>query len=64
MKLSGFRSWHFCQVAADTEYVRLLTVRVALLDLNRTVFLIRARSRACRSLFVLARRARSGYFCK
>jgi hypothetical protein len=24
MKLSGFRSWHFCQVAADTEDVRLL----------------------------------------
>jgi hypothetical protein len=34
------------------------------LDPKRTVFSIRARNRACRSLFALARRARSGYFCK
>jgi hypothetical protein len=37
---------------------------LALLTRGPTVFPIRARNRACRSLFALARRARAEYFCK
>jgi hypothetical protein len=37
---------------------------ISAFDPERTVFPIRARNRACRSLFTLARTARAGYFCK
>ena len=42
----------------------MLRVRASEFNPKQTVFLIRARSRACCSLFALARRARSGYLCK